>query len=112
MTADEYRSLALTLPEATEDAHMGHPDFRVRKKIFATLGPEEEWGMVSLTPEQQAMFVEVDPEVFSAFPNKWGLRGATRVQLDAAKQPAVLEALTFGWRNKAPKKLVNEFDNE
>ena len=26
------------MPEATEGAHMGHPDFRVRGKIFATLG--------------------------------------------------------------------------
>ncbi len=39
MTADEFRKLALALPEATESAHMSHPDFRVRNKIFATLGP-------------------------------------------------------------------------
>ena len=29
MTADEFRSLALELPEATEEEHMNHPDFRV-----------------------------------------------------------------------------------
>jgi len=34
MTADGFRKLALNLPEATEAAHMGHPDFRVRGKIF------------------------------------------------------------------------------
>jgi hypothetical protein len=37
MTPDEFRRLALALPEAVESEHMGHPDFRVRKKIFATL---------------------------------------------------------------------------
>jgi hypothetical protein len=31
MTADEFRSLALSLPEAEEAAHMNHPDFRVRE---------------------------------------------------------------------------------
>ncbi len=54
MTAHEFRSLALGLPEASEAGHMGHPDFRVRGKIFATLGPQETWGMVKLTAEQQA----------------------------------------------------------
>ena len=33
---------------------MGHPDFRVKAKIFATLGyPDAGFGMVKLTPEQQ-----------------------------------------------------------
>ncbi len=54
MTAKQFRRLALGFPEATENEHMGHPDFRVRGRIFATLGPDEDWGMVKLTPEQQA----------------------------------------------------------
>ena len=35
MLPDEVRALALMLPEASEGAHMGHPDFRVGGKIFA-----------------------------------------------------------------------------
>ena len=55
MTPDSFRKLALTLPEALEVGHMGHPDFRVGGKIFATLGyPDARWAMVKLTPEQQA----------------------------------------------------------
>ncbi|MCX7408005.1 MAG: MmcQ/YjbR family DNA-binding protein [Planctomycetales bacterium] len=57
MTAEEFRSIAVSLPEALEGEDMGHPDFWVRGKIFATLGPEERWDMVKLTPEQQAVFV-------------------------------------------------------
>ena len=38
MTTDDFRNLALSLPEAVESAHMDHPDFRVGGKIFATLG--------------------------------------------------------------------------
>ena len=36
-SADDFRRLALAFPGAEERAHMGHPDFRVGGKIFATL---------------------------------------------------------------------------
>ena len=75
MTAEEFRSIALSLPEALEDEHICHPDFRVRGKIFATLGPEERWGMVKLTPEQQATFLRAEPDVFQPIKGAWGRRG-------------------------------------
>src|SRR5439155_3275184 len=71
MTADEFRSMALGLPEAVEQAHMDHPDFRVRGKIFATLGPDEAWGMVKLTPDQQQELVRRHPKVFQPFNGAW-----------------------------------------
>jgi len=37
MTANDFRKLALSLPETEERCHMSHPDFRVAGKIFATL---------------------------------------------------------------------------
>ncbi len=38
MTADQFRKLVLSFPDAEERAHHDHPDFRVGGKIFATLG--------------------------------------------------------------------------
>jgi hypothetical protein len=35
---------------------MGHPDFRVNNRIFATLRHDREFGMVTLTPDQQEQF--------------------------------------------------------
>lgn len=112
MTADEFRSLALTLPETSEGAHMGHADFRVRGKIFATLGPAEEWGMVKLTPDLQASFVATQPHAFQPIPGGWGRRGATKVILEAAEELTVRQALLAAWRNTAPKRLVLEYDEE
>jgi hypothetical protein len=109
MTAEEFRNLALSFPEASEAAHMGHPDFRVRGKIFATLGPDEEWGMVKLTADQQAALVGAEPDVFHPASGAWGLRGATIVRLDDAKVATVRQALTAAWRNTAPKRLVQQF---
>ena len=112
MTANEFRSLALELPEASEAAHMGHPDFRVRGKIFATLGPNGDWGMVKLTPVEQASFVASEPGVFQPFGGAWGRRGSTKVCLAAADELIVRQALIAAWRNTAPKRLAQEYDSE
>ena len=107
MTVDDFRRLALSLPEAAEMTHMDHPDFRVRNKIFATLDhPERGWGMVAVTLNQQKLLVREDPEAFVAVKGYWGRNGATLVRLRAAKKAMVLKALTAAWCKTAPKALV------
>jgi hypothetical protein len=110
MTTDDFRALALSLPEAVESAHMGHPDFRVRGKIFATLAPDAARAMVKLTPDQQALFVRTEPDVFEPVPGGWGRKGATYLRLEAATEPAVRQALVAAWRNTAPKRLAAQFE--
>ena len=110
MTVDDFRKLALDLPEAVESAHMNHPDFRVRNKIFATIWPDESWGMVKLTPQQQAMFVQAEPNVFMPVKGGWGRKGATNVKLEVADPTTVRDALVTAWRNVAPKMLAREHD--
>jgi len=61
VTSADFRRIALSLPQAVESAHMGHPDFRVGGKIFATISPDDTCGMVKLTLEQQHDFVRSDP---------------------------------------------------
>jgi hypothetical protein len=113
MTPDYFRELALSLPEATESAHMNHPDFRVGGKIFATLGaPDEEHGMVKLKPEEQKLFVRTEPDVFRPVNGAWGRQGCTYVTLAKASEPTVRQALIAAWRNTAPKKLAQELDEE
>ena len=108
MTEDAFRKLALNLPEAVEGSHMGHADFRVGGKIFATLGPDETWGMVKLTPEQQAEFVRAKPKMFEPISGGWGRRGATKVLLKAATKAAVTPALIAAWKNTAPPRLAED----
>jgi len=110
MTVDDFRRMALGLPDATESAHMGHPDFRVRGKIFATIWPDEGWGMVKLTPDQQAAFVQAERAVFMPVKGGWGRKGATNVRLESANPTTVRNALVTARRNVAPKTLASKHD--
>lgn len=104
MSQGRFRKIALSLPEAIEGAHHGKADFRVKKRVFATLGyPDESWGMVKLTAEQQSVLVEAEPEIFRPVPGAWGKGGATNVRLAKADAATLKSALTMAWRNIAEK---------
>ncbi|SDS91166.1 MmcQ/YjbR family DNA-binding protein [Bradyrhizobium canariense] len=106
MSSKRFRQIALALPAAVEGSHQGHADFRVGKRIFATLGyPDEDWGMVKLTPDQQSMLVEAEPEIFRPVPGGWGKHGSTNVRLAKADSATLQSALTLAWRNIAPQSL-------
>lgn len=108
-TVEEFRAIALSMPEAVERAHMDHPDFRVSGKIFATLArPDEGWGMVKLKPQQQRRLVRSFPGVFRPAQGAWGTGGATYVRLDAVTSTTLRSAIVAAWRNTAPKHVVEE----
>lgn len=73
---------------------MGHPDFRVNGRIFATLHyPDESWGMVKLPVEQQDNLLQTQPEVFVAVKGAWGRQGSTNVRLEAADESTLRNAV-------------------
>ena len=106
MTADEFRDLALELPEASEGSHSGHPDFRVGGKIFATIGPDAAWGMVKLSADRQSFWMRNLPEAFEVFNGAWGRQGCTKVMLEAIHAEIACQALQDAWQNVAPEQLV------
>ncbi len=79
---------------------MAHPDFRVRNKIFATLEyPDSGWGMVRLSPEQQAEVIRARPDVFRPAAGAWGRSGSTLVQLANAKVTQLRPILRQAYEN-------------
>jgi hypothetical protein len=104
MTADEFRKMALSFPDTEERSHMDHPDFRVHGKIFATLAyPDQDWGMVALSPEEQQNYLAAAPDAFSPAAGAWGRQGATMVRLPAAKKTVVKKAMETACRIVAEK---------
>jgi hypothetical protein len=104
LTAGDFRRIALGMTGAVEGAHMGHPDFRVQARIFATLHPDNATGMVKLTPEQQQEFIARNGNAFTAENGAWGRQGCTAVRLDAVDSEALGEAMTLAWQNIARRK--------
>ena len=103
MTAKDFRRIALGMKGTIESTHMGHPDFRVNGRIFATLHADMKWGMVKLTPEQQARFVRDAPDAFKPENGAWGLQGCTAVRLDTVDEETLGEAMTLAWQNSSEK---------
>jgi hypothetical protein len=111
MRVADFRKMALRMPEAVEGSHFGNVDFRVGGKIFATLSlAKEGYGVLLLTPEQQAGMVADAPEVFSPVSGGWGKMGATRVHLAKVKADILEAALRLAWKKRAPKKLLKKVD--
>ena len=106
MNESDFRRIATGMKDTVESAHMGHPDFRTNGRIFATLHHDRAWGMVALTPEQQAAFMRDEPAAFKPEPGAWGRQGCTAVRLDAVDDETLGEALTLAWRNAVEKGAV------
>ncbi len=104
-TPDDFRRLALAFPGAEERSHMGHPDFRVGGRIFATLGaPSEEYGMVALLPEQQELAIEAEPRAFKPAAGAWGRGGSTLVQLAKVPDEWLDRTLSWAFENRSAKR--------
>lgn len=103
---DDFRRLALAFPGAEERVHMGHPDFRVGGRIFATLhAPEKGTGAVMLLPEQQELAMEAEPNAFSPAAGAWGRGGSTLVTLAEVSDEWLERVLEWAWRKRAPAML-------
>ena len=99
MTVAGFRRMALALEGVIESAHMGHPDFRVNCRIFATLKADKQHGMVKLTPAEQAAFIRSHPDAFAPESGAWGRAGCTRVTLKAVDEEQLGEAMTLAWQS-------------
>jgi hypothetical protein len=97
--ANGFRRVALAMEGAIEGSHMAHPDFRVNGRIFATIYPDNQRGMVQLTPEQQEAFMRDHPGIFAPASGAWGRGGSTTVQLERVDEETLGDAMTLAWQN-------------
>ena len=104
MTIADFRQLALSLEGAEESSHMGSPDFRVGGHIFATLASQDKgFGNLMLSPQQQAAFVDEQPDLFLPVAGGWGRMGATHVRLASANEDVLAGALHTAWKLRVEK---------
>jgi len=104
MDIETARQMALSLPGVVEKDHFGIPSFRVNNRIFATLWVKENRMMAKLSPIDQSVFYSFDPAIFYPVPNKWGLKGATFVELDRVRQDMLADVLNIAYQAVMAKK--------
>ena len=99
-TIADFRRHALALPGALESSHMGHPDFRLNDRIFATLSAQAKGcGVLKLTLEQQQSFISELPAVFEPVHGGWGRIGMTFIRLASVDDAILQGALATAYRN-------------
>jgi hypothetical protein len=94
------RQLVAQLPDTAEGVHHGHPDFRVKKKIFATLNETEERAALRLTHLEARALAERQPEVFRLVSDREPI-GWVSVLLDKADESDFGDLLEAAWRLRA-----------
>ena len=105
-THADARRIALARPEADEAPHFDSTAFRVRKKIFCTMGENGPDITLKLSPEDQHNLFEDDPDSIRPVSGYWGRNGWTQVTIEAM-DPARLESLIrMAWAAVAPKRLL------
>jgi hypothetical protein len=106
---DTAKALALAFDEAVELPHFHLTSFRVKKKIFATLDTENRRFCIRLSPVDQSVFCSFDRSIVYPVPNKWGLNGATFIELQKVSKKMFKDALTVAYCTIAPKNLAKKY---
>jgi predicted DNA-binding protein (MmcQ/YjbR family) len=104
VTIDEFRKLVLSLPGTEEKPHFNRAAFHANKRIFASLLEEKKQVNVMLSPIDQSVFCAFDKTVIYPVPNKWGLQGATTIELTKVKKSMLKDALTMAYNKTLKKK--------
>ncbi|NRF90684.1 MmcQ/YjbR family DNA-binding protein [Paenibacillus frigoriresistens] len=109
VTADEIRSIALSLPETEEHDHWEKPSFRVRSKIYAVIQPDGVSLVIKTTKEDRAAYTMMDPDVYQ-MPDSFQNLAFMIIRMDRIHPEECRNMLTLAWSLVAPKKVVKAFN--
>jgi hypothetical protein len=94
----QFAEMALSFSGTEEVPHFERIGFKVTgRRMFATYLAKDNTCNIFLTPEEQAVFCEMDEHIYPV-PNKWGEKGATTFHLDHVPRNIVLEALISAYK--------------
>lgn len=98
--SDVVRRLVAELPGAEESAHHGHPDFRVGRRIFATLWPDQNRSVLRLAVEDADGLAASRPDTFRLISAR-GPIAWLNVQLEQVSADEFRTLLAQAWRLRA-----------
>jgi len=105
------RALAAALPGAEESRSYGTPAFRVRSKLFARMHQDGESLVLRCEPDEREVLLAASPEVFFVT-DHYREHPFVLARLDSISPEQLAEVFEHAWRLRAPRRLVDAFDNE
>jgi hypothetical protein len=103
ISVNDARNIMLSMPEAEQKEHSGHPDFRICNKIFGSLD-KNSLAVVKVSIPDQIALMQLSPETFSL--NGWSHHGWTNVHLHHISKSLFKELVKKSWKIVAPKKIL------
>lgn len=94
ITAEKFRSLCLSLTDASAAPHFERVAFRTPQRIFATMAPDALSANLMLNLDEQAAITKAS-KAFAALDNAWGRKGATMVTFADVDESHVRDALAW-----------------
>ena len=111
VTLATLRRLALAFPGVEEGLSYGTPGFRVRGKFLARLWEDGETLVVQCGDNERDFRLKADPRTFFVTEHYRGYH-AVLVRLARVREADLQEVLEEAWRRRAPKRLVQEYDQQ
>ena len=115
LSRDDFRRLALALPETYEDQHRRRPAFRVNKRIFAMLGvagnrslfpglSRDDIAVLKLDRDDQLAMIAGHGGAVSAT-ETYGHHGWTYIRLTLVEADLLTTLMRLAWAHVAPRRL-------
>jgi hypothetical protein len=106
----EIRSYAMALPEVVEQPHFRLPGFRVADKLLAHLEKGDAHAIVCVGQAEAKAAAADQPDVYEEVWRQGRFFVGLRVDLAKVTEKRMQELIEHAWRNRAPKRLVAEYD--
>jgi predicted DNA-binding protein (MmcQ/YjbR family) len=100
LSAARVREIVAGLADTQEGAHHGHPDFRVRSKIFVTLSEAEDRAALRLTHVEARALVERSPQVYRLVADREPVAWVSAL-LAEADETEISDLLEEAWQLRA-----------
>jgi hypothetical protein len=105
ITEDTFTDMALSFPGTEQKPHFERVGFKIiGKRMFATYLPKNNTANIFLTPQEQAIFCQMDTDNIYPVPNKWGEKGATTFDLNQVTKETIMEALLSAYNDVVKSK--------
>ncbi len=110
ISLDHVRSYAMALPDVVEKPHFRLPGFRVADKLLAHLERGDAHAIVCVGQAEAEKAAADQPDVYEQVWRNGRIFVGLRVDLAKVTQERMQQLIEQAWRNRAPKRLVAEYD--